>query len=145
MNEEVDLVEVTLREIQATESHGAQIMILGEIDGERQFPIFIGPYEMDAIDRALHGKETIRPLTHDLIINVLDGTQCELVRILIDDLNEDTFYAKLVVKMPDGAEAFIDSRPSDALVLAARRSVPIFAAETILETIGQPPADSDFD
>ena len=143
--EGLELVEVELREIQASEGPGAQIMILAEIGGERQFPIFIGMNEMDALDRALHGKEAPRPLTHDLVLNTVKGMQGDLVRVLIDDLRDDTFFGKLVIQLGDGTEALIDSRPSDALVLAARRGAPIFVAEHVLDSIGQPPPQLEFE
>lgn len=141
----MEAVEVAIREIQATEGAGAQIMILGELVGDRQFPIFIGFNEMDALDRALHRREAPRPLTHDLILNVIDGMDGELVRVLIDDLRDDTFFGKLVVRQKNGEEALIDSRPSDAIVLAARRQVPIFVAEHVIESIGQPPPQEEFE
>lgn len=139
-----ELVEVRLREIQASDGPGLQIMILGEVGGERLFPIFIGPSEMEALDRALHGKETLRPLTHDLVLNVVEGLGGELNRVLIDDLHDDTFYGKLLIKTTGGEEALIDSRPSDAIVLAARRRVPIYVAEHILDTIGKSPPEDEF-
>lgn len=137
--EGIELIEVGLKEIQATEGPGAQIIILGELEGERQFPIFIGFSEMDALDRALHGRETSRPLTHDLIKNLIEGMGGELVRVLIDELKDETFFGKLVVRQPDGIEVLIDTRPSDAVVLAIRFGAPIFAAQEVLDSIGQPP------
>ena len=140
---EIPLVQMRLREIQATEGVGAQIIILGETAGSRQFPIFIGFHEMDALDRALHGKQSPRPLTHDLILNVIDGVGGELERVVIDDLREETFYGKLGVRMPDGKEVLIDSRPSDAIVLAIRRMAPIFVAEHVLDTVEQHQSQED--
>ena len=99
---------------------------------------------MDALDRALHGKDTIRPLTHDLILNTVDGMKGKFIRTLIDDLRDDTFFGKLVIELNDGEEITIDSRPSDAVVLAARRGVPIFVAEHVLDSIGQSP-QSEFE
>lgn len=142
--DEVDWVEVSLREIQASDSPNPQIMILGEVGGHRLFPIFIGFHEMDALDRALHGHEQPRPLTHDLVINAIEGLGGELVRVLIDDLESDTFFGKLVVRMPGGEEHWIDSRPSDAMVLAARRQVPIMVAEHVLDSVGKPPSEEEF-
>ena len=144
--EEIELIEVELREIQASESSGAQILVLSEVNGQqRLFPIFIGFNEMEALDRALHGKTTARPMTHDLIINAIEGAGAKLVRVLVDDLQDDTFYGKLVIRLAEGTEAYIDSRPSDALVLAARKSVPVFVAEHVLDSIGQAPSDEEFD
>jgi len=134
---EIPLIEMRLREIQASEVTGAQIIILGELVGNRQFPIFIGLHEMDALDRALHQKQTARPLTHDLILNVIDAMGGELERVIVDDLRDDTFYGKLGVRLANGSEVRVDSRPSDAIVLAVRRSVPIYVAEHVLETIEQ--------
>lgn len=145
MADKIELIEVSLQEIQACEGPGAQIMILGEVVGNRRFPIFIGFNEMDALDRALHGKATSRPLTHDLVLNAIDTMHGTLVRVLIDDLHEDTFFGKLVVRLPEGEEVMIDSRPSDAIVLAARRGVPIFAAEKVLDIIAQHQSDDDFE
>lgn len=135
--DEIEIVEMELREIQATEGPGAQIVILSEAHGTRQFPIFIGFYEMDALDRAIHGKAAPRPLTHELILNVIEGMGGEFRRVIIDDLRDDTFFGKLDVLRPDGQRALIDSRPSDALVLAMRRRVPIFVAEHVLQSVEQ--------
>lgn len=142
---EIELVEVDLREIQASEGGGAQIMIFAESGGERQFPIFIGFGEMDALDRALHGTKTARPMTHDLLLNVVDALGGKLQRVIINDLQDDTFFARLGVEMENGEEALIDARPSDAMVLAARRRVPIFVAQHVLDGIGKPPPDLDFE
>lgn len=141
----IELIPVGLREIQAAEGGGAQILILGEEDGDRQFPIFIGFTEMDALDRALHGKETARPLTHDLILNVVDEMGGKIERVIVSDLQDDTFYAKVGIRLPDGTERLIDSRPSDAMVLAARRNAPVFVAAHVLESIGKPPPEMDFE
>ncbi len=132
-----ELIEISLQEIQAAEGMGAQIMILGENEGTRRFPVFIGFHEMDALDRALHGKQTPRPLTHDLVLNAIDSMGGKLERVIIDDLREDTFFGKLGVKMPDGKEVLVDSRPSDAIVLAVRRGVPILAAAHVLASVEQ--------
>lgn len=142
---EIELIEVDLREIQASEGGGAQIMIFGESEGERQFPIFIGFGEMDALDRALHGTRTARPMTHDLLLNVVDEMGGKLQRVIINDLQDDTFYARLGIELEDGKEILVDSRPSDAMVLAARRQVPVFVAQHVLDGIGKPPPDLDIE
>jgi len=144
MEDELNLVEVSLREIQASDGQGAQIMILGEVGGSRAFAIYIGFHEMDALDRALHGKETPRPLTHDLVLNAIEGMGGELTRVIVDDLQDDTYFGKLAVRAPDGEEKLIDCRPSDAMVLAARRQAPIFVASHVLESVGRSPSEEDF-
>lgn len=141
---EIELIEVDLREIQASEGGGAQIMIFGESEGERQFPIFIGLGEMDALDRALHGAKTARPMTHDLLLSTVDAMGGQLQRVIINDLQDDTFYARLGIEV-DGKEVLVDARPSDAMVLAARRHVPVFVAQHVLDGIGKPPPELDFE
>ena len=136
MSGEIPLVPMVLREIQATESVGAQIMILAEVGGARRFPIFIGFHEMDALDRAIHGKITPRPLTHDLILNVIESVGGELQRVVIDDLKDETFYGKLGIRLADGSEVFVDSRPSDAIAIAVRAKVPIYVDESVLDRAG---------
>ena len=143
MSEEIDLVEVTLKEIQATEGPGAQIMILAEVVGNREFPIFIGPHEMDALDRAIHLAQSPRPMTHDLILAAIKAMKGELVRVLVDDLREDTFFGKLVIRLADGEEVLVDSRPSDAMVVAARMRVPIYVADHILDRVDRSEAEED--
>lgn len=136
MDEELNLIEMELREIQMKDDlSGSQVLILGEKDGAREFPIFIGYTEALALDLTLHGAKHQRPMTHDLIYNVIDGLGGELRHIVIDDLTNDTFFGKLVVATPAGTEEMIDSRPSDAIVLATKRSLPIFVAEHVLEKV----------
>jgi hypothetical protein len=141
---EIELIEVDLREIQASEGGGAQIMIFGESEGERQFPIFIGFGEMDALDRALHGGKTARPMTHDLLLNTVDSMGGQLRRVIINDLQDDTFYARLGIEVA-GQEVLVDARPSDAMVLAARRRAPVFVAQHVLDAIGKAPPELDFE
>lgn len=138
------MIEMELREIQMKDDAiGSQIIILGEKAGERQFPIFIGYSEALALDLTLHGYRNERPMTHDLIFNVMNGLGGELVRVLIDDLRENTFFGKLVVRTAEAGEQWIDSRPSDAIVLASKRQVPIFVAEDVLERITREQDDGE--
>jgi bifunctional DNase/RNase len=108
-----------------------QIIELTEIDGERTFPIVVGLPEAFAIERRLKGIEIPRPQTHDLLASTIKHLGGELKRILIDDLTEGTFYAKLIVEQ-DGREIIIDSRPSDAIALGVAEDVPIHVAEHVL-------------
>lgn len=100
-------------------------------DGNRKVPILIGPFEAKAISMPLDGQTPDRPMTHDLLRNILDKLNCELVRVLIDDLWSTTYYAKLTIRSGE-EEIEIDSRPSDAIALAVRFDAPIFVAEGIL-------------
>lgn len=141
------MVEMELREIQISEAGNHQIIILGEKSGDRLFPIYIGFFEAAAMDQAVHRIQTPRPMTHDLIYNIIDGMECRLSRILVDDLLDDTFHGKLVIETSDGREVLIDSRPSDAIVLACKRNLPIFVAEQVLDQVisHQEEEGGDFD
>ncbi len=140
--DDLKLVEMELREIQIKEDAiQTQVIVLGEKGGARQFPIFIGYVEAIALDSAIHGFQNARPMTHDLILNVIEGTGCELQRVVVDDLRSDTFFGKLVVRTSSGTEEWIDSRPSDAIVLASKRRVPIFVADHVLESVS--PSDDE--
>lgn len=109
-----------------------QIIELSEVDGDRTFPIVIGLPEAFAIERRLKGIEIPRPQTHDLLGAVIKQMGGALKRIVINDLAEGTFFARLVIQQ-DGQEIEIDSRPSDALALAVRTSAPIFVADQVIE------------
>jgi bifunctional DNase/RNase len=123
-----------LSRIIISETNDEQVIVLKEVDGPRAFPIVIGIWEAVAIDRNLKGKKTPRPMTHDLLENVLAGLGATLERIVVTDLRDRTFFAKLVVRK-DGTLVDIDSRPSDAIALAVQMQVPIFVAPSVLEDV----------
>lgn len=132
----MNFVEMELKEIQINENTmGGQIIVLGEKFGEKVFPIYIGLFEAHALNMAVQSKKTERPMTHDLIFNILDGGDLQLVKVCIDCLKDDTFHGKLVLNDSSGKEIWVDSRPSDAIVLAAKRNVPIFVHEDVLNEI----------
>jgi uncharacterized protein len=109
-----------------------QIIELSEVDGDRTFPIVIGLPEAFAIERRLKGIEIPRPQTHDLLASVIKQLDGQLKRIVISDLSEGTFYARLVIEK-DGQEVEVDSRPSDAIALGVAEDAPIYVAEDVLE------------
>lgn len=111
------------------------ILLLKESDGERYLPIFIGPFEANAIVLALQGNEPPRPLTHDLLKNVLDEMGATIDYIAITELRESTFFASLRLTL-GGATYEVSSRPSDAVALAVRMGTPIFASEQVLAEAG---------
>lgn len=125
-------VQMELSRIFIREMADMQIIELTEIDGERTFPIVIGLPEAFAIERRLKGIEIPRPQTHDLLASVIRHLGGKLKQIVISDLAEGTFFAKLVVER-NGEEIEIDSRPSDAIALGVAEDVPIFVAEHVLE------------
>jgi len=109
------------------------IVLLREADGQhRVLPIFIGPVEATAIAFAIQGVTTQRPMTHDLLRDVLAALGVGVERIVITELRDRTFYAEIQMTR-DGARCEVSSRPSDAIALAARLGTPIFADETVLE------------
>jgi len=108
-----------------------QIIELTEVGGERTFPIVIGLPEAFAIERRLKGLEIPRPQTHDLLATVITTLGGTLKEIVVNDLTDGTFYAKLIIER-DGEEIEIDSRPSDAIALGVAEDVPIYVAEHVL-------------
>jgi len=112
-----------------------RVVILKEAVAERYLPIWIGPAEADAIAVQLQGIAVPRPLTHDLLQSVIASLGARVVRILVNDLKNDTFFAKITLAV-DGGEMEIDSRPSDAIALAVRVKVPIFAEDAVLDKAG---------
>lgn len=126
------MIEMVLREIQRSHITPFNVVLLYEKDGERFFPIYIGTEEARATDNALYEREAARPLTHDLIGNVLVGLGAKLEGVLVDSLEQETFHGKLLLKTADDRHVKIDSRPSDAIVLATKYKVPIFVSEEVL-------------
>lgn len=124
-------VQMELSRIFIREMADMQIIELTEVDGDRTFPIVIGLPEAFAIERRLKGIEIPRPQTHDLLASVIEQLGGTLKRIVISDLAEGTFFARLVIEQ-DGEEVEVDSRPSDAIALGVAEDVPIFVAEHVL-------------
>ena len=108
------------------------VVVLVEPNTQKALPIWIGVFEAEAISRGLEDAVTLRPMTHDLMKQILDTLQASLTKVVINDLKENTFYARLYVNI-DGEETIIDSRPSDAIALAVRVKAPIYVTESVLE------------
>jgi len=124
-------VLMELNKIIISEMLDQQIIVLREVDGERTFPILIGNSEALAIDRRLKGIPPPRPLTHELLANVIEQLGGRLEHIEINDLSNHTFFARLHIRQ-NGHQIEIDSRPSDAIALGISNSVPIYVAEHVL-------------
>lgn len=124
-------VQMELKRIIISEVHDQQVIMLKEVDGERSFPIVIGIFEATSIDRRVRKTPSPRPLTHDLITSVIDSLGGELQDIVISDLRDHTYYAKLRIRM-NGELIEVDSRPSDAIALAVTARVPIYVSEEVL-------------
>ena len=109
------------------------IVLLKTAEGNRFLPIWIGHPEAAAILMKLQGAATPRPMTHDLLTNVLGELEAKIERISVTDLKENTFYAVITLARDGGGEIEIDSRPSDAIALAVRADAPIFAADAVID------------
>ena len=127
-------VKIELSRIVITETSPQQVIVLKECGGERTFPIVIGISEALAIDRRLKGLELPRPMTHDLLANVIGAMGGRLDRILINDLRDHTFIATLVIDR-DGETIEVDSRPSDAIALGVAFDTPLYVAPHVLEEV----------
>lgn len=129
------MIEMTIDSIRVSLMNYQRVVILKEKDAERYLPIWIGPAEADAIAVKLQGVTTPRPLTHDLLHSVIDALGATVNSIVVSELKNDTFYARIVLDV-DGRQMEIDSRPSDALALAVRVEAPIYAEESVLDKAG---------
>jgi bifunctional DNase/RNase len=129
------MIEVTIDSVRVSLMSQHRVVVLKESDSERYLPIWIGPFEADAITIELQGVEVARPLTHDLLKRVISMLGAQVSHVVINDLQNDTFYARILLDV-DGEEIEVDSRPSDAIALAVRVKAPIFVAEEVMERAG---------
>ena len=125
-------IEMELSRIIINETSDQQIIVLKERHGHRSFPIVIGIVEIFAIDRRLKGIKPPRPMTHDLLDGVIEGLGAKIEKIVINDLRNHTFYAKIHLSS-NGRTVEVDSRPSDAIALGTASNAPIYVAEHVLE------------
>lgn len=125
-------VRMDLAQIIISENRDSQVIVLRERNGQRHLPIVIGLNEALAIDRRVKGVPLMRPMTHDLLGNVIEALAGELEKIVVNDLQDGTFFAKLVIRQ-HGELIEVDSRPSDAIALGVATDVPIYVAQHVLE------------
>jgi len=133
------MIEVTVDSIRVSLMSAHRIVVLKEVGDERYLPIWIGPYEAEAIALRLRNVETPRPLTHDLICNMIEDLGGDVTHIVVTELRNDTFYARIGVRI-NSDTVVIDSRPSDAIAVAVRAGVPIFVADEVMAVAGIVPA-----
>ena len=130
------VVEVKLRAVRVDLQSNTPVLLLEETEGVgRTLPIFIGPPEATAIAFALQGVATPRPMTHDLLCQVIDALEGTLERVVITELRDATYYAELQLKH-QGRDLVVSSRPSDAVALAVRTSSPLFVADELMDSEG---------
>ena len=134
------MIEVTIDSVRVSLMSQHRVVVLKESDSERYLPIWIGPFEADAITIELQGVEVARPLTHDLLKRVISMLGAQVSHVIINDLQNDTFFARILLDV-DGEEIEVDSRPSDAIALAVRTKAPIFVAEEVMERAGIVPEE----
>jgi bifunctional DNase/RNase len=129
------MIEMTIDSIRVSLMNYQHVVILREKGADRYLPIWIGPAEADAISMKLQNVDTTRPMTHDLLDSVINTLGAKVNFIVVNDLRNDTFFAKITLNT-NGKQIEIDSRPSDAIALAVRTTSPIYVEESILEKAG---------
>ena len=132
-----EFVDLVLNKIKIDENRSEQIIILKEKNGSRYLPVVIGIAEVNAIKLKLSGVEPPRPLTHDLLLRIIEGFGGTLKQVLIDRIENSTFYAKLIIsKGGEEKDLRIDARPSDSIAVALRANAPIAAKRSVLDEAG---------
>ena len=126
------MIEMKIRGLTLDPLTNMPIIILKDSEGKHALPIWVGIFEANAIALEMENISTQRPMTHDLIKNILNEVKAKVSHIVIDDLKDNTFYAKISIKA-NGAETNVDSRPSDAIALALRLKVPVYVEEKVVE------------
>jgi len=134
------MIEVTIDSIRVSLMSQHRIVVLKEESGGRFLPIWIGPFEADAITLQLQGIDTPRPLTHDLLKTVIETMGGEVLHIVISALEKNTYFARIVLDV-DGDTVEIDSRPSDAIALGVRVNAPIYVADEVMEQAALKPEE----
>lgn len=121
---------------------GAYAILLKEVDGIKRLPIIIGAFEAQAIALEIEGIKPPRPLTHDLLKQLIDNLGATVLEVIVDELRENTFYAKIILDV-SGLTNEIDARPSDAIALAVRADAPIFVSDFVMETAAFIPSEEN--
>jgi len=130
------LIEMKVKNLAFDLSKSGAMVFLEEMNGKRVLPIWIGIFEANAIALELRKISTARPMTHDLILNIIKGLEAEATKVVVTELKDNTFYAIIHINLREG-EVEIDSRPSDAIAVALRVGTPIYVAEEIINQAGR--------
>ena len=127
------MIEMELNKIIIDEKRQDQVIVLKEKNGVKTLPIVIGLLEASSIKMKLSGIQAPRPLTHDLLYSIIENLKVKVEKIVIDKLENNTFYAKMFIAAENQETKIIDARPSDSIALAVRAKAPIFVEEEVLE------------
>ena len=127
------LVEMTIKGLMADPITNMPIVILRDEEGQRVLPIWVGIFEANAIALQIENIETPRPMTHDLLRNVIGDLRADVEKIVVSELKDNTFYAQIHIRL-DGEVVAVDARPSDAIALALRVRAPILVEETVIDS-----------
>ena len=139
----MDKVECEILGLSSSPSTGgAYAILLKELEGHRRLPIIIGAFEAQAIALEMEGIKPPRPLTHDLLKQITDNLGAIVNEVIIDELRENTFFAKIIIEV-SGLTQEIDARPSDAIALAVRAEAPIYVASAVMDTAAFIPSEED--
>ena len=130
------MIELVLNKIKIDETRNEQVIVFREKEGPRFLPVVIGIAEVNAIKLKLSGINPPRPLTHDLIVQIIEKMGGTLKKVIIDNLEQNTFFAKLYIEKANKEEVIIDARPSDSVAVALRAGVPVFVEDTVLSRAG---------
>ena len=130
------MIELVLSKIKVDETRNEQVIVFKEKEGTRYLPVVIGIAEVNAIKMKLSGIKPPRPLTHDLLLEIVDQLGAKLEKVVIDKLQHNTFYATLHLARNGHGTVTVDARPSDSVALALRAAAPIFAAEEVMGEAG---------
>jgi bifunctional DNase/RNase len=139
----MDQIEMSVDSIRVHMPSGQHVVVLKQKDAERFLPIWVGMAEANAIALKISGIKPDRPVTHDLLVNILGDLRVSVTRVVVSELRDDTFHAQIVA-MQDGKELIFDSRSSDAIALAVRVESPIYVVKEVLDQAGVLP-DSQTD
>jgi uncharacterized protein len=134
------MVEVSIDSVRVSLMSQHRIVVLKETGSTRFLPIWIGPFEADAITIELQNVEVARPLTHDLLKATIEQLGAEILEVSITDLRNDTFYAEIALRL-NGRRLAVDARPSDAIALAVRARVPVYVSTEVMEQAGITPEE----
>ena len=135
------MIEVKIDSIRVSLMSQHRVVDLKDVDTDRYLPIWIGPFEADAITIQLQGVQVARPLTHDLLKSVIDEMGATISHVMVSELKNDTFFARIVMDV-NGQSMEIDARPSDAIALAVRANAPLFVAEEVMSAASIVPETS---